>query len=163
MIARAVSKYIRISPKKAMLVTKPLKGMPVPKAYGVLDSINKKAARYVSAALKSAVDNARKKDRNLDEANLYISRIAADSGPMLKRFRAGTMGRAFNILKRTCHLTVELSAKAEPKIEASEVKKTAKAKAVAAKTMKSKETKPHRVKTLVAPAIVAGVTGIKPH
>ncbi len=147
MIARAVSKYIRISPKKAMLVTKPLKGMLVPKAYGVLGSVNHKAARFVNMTLKSAVDNARKKDRNIDEANLYISKIAADSGPMLKRFRAGSMGRAFPILRRTCHLTIELSAKTEPKIEAPEVKKTAKAKTAAVKIVKSKETKPRRAKT----------------
>jgi len=147
MIAKAVSKYIRISPKKAMLVTRPLKGMSVPKAYGVLGSVNHKAARLVNMTLKSAVDNARKKDRNIDEANLYISKIAADSGPMLKRFRAGSMGRAFPILRRTCHLTVELSAKAEPKIDVPEVKKTAKAKTAAVKIVKSKEAKPRREKT----------------
>lgn len=149
MIAKAVSKYVRISPKKAMLVTRPLKGMPVPKAYGVLGNLNHKAARLVSMTLKSAVDNARKKDKHIDEANLYISRISADSGPMLKRFRAGTMGRAFTILRRTCHLTVELSAKEQPKIEAPEAKKTAKAKTITAKTAKSKETKPHAVKNTV--------------
>lgn len=146
MIARAVAKYIKISPKKAMLVTRPLKGVPVPRAYALLGSINKKAARFVNEALKSAVDNARKKDRNIDEANLYISKISADSGPMLKRFRAGTMGRAFNILRRTCHLTVELSAKEEPKVEMPEVKKTVKAKTGATKAVKAKAAKPRATK-----------------
>lgn len=147
MIAKAVSKYIRISPKKAMLVTMPLKGMSVPKAYGVLGSVNHKAAGIVNMTLKSAVDNARKKDRNIDEANLYISRIAADSGPMLKRFRAGSMGRAFSILRRTCHLTIELSARTGPKIETPEGNKAAKTKTAAVKIVKSREDKPRRAKT----------------
>ena len=147
MISRAVSKYIRISPKKAMLVTKPLKGFSVPKAYALLGSINHKAARFVNMTLKSAVDNARKKDKTINEANLYISRISADSGPMLKRFRAGTMGRAFNILKRTCHLTVELNVKAQPKEVIPETKKAAKTKTITTKAAKPKEVKPHAAKS----------------
>ncbi|MDD5680836.1 MAG: 50S ribosomal protein L22 [Candidatus Omnitrophica bacterium] len=146
MIAKAVSKYIRISPRKAMLVTRPLKGMSVPNAFSVLSGINQKAAYFVNMTLKSAVDNARKKDKDLNESALYISKIAADAGPMLKRFRAGTMGRAFNILKRTCHLTIELSAKEQPRKEISEAKKAVRTKPVAAKTVKAKETKSHAVK-----------------
>lgn len=146
MIARAVSRYIRISPRKAMLVTRPLKGLPVPRAYALLGSINKKAARFVNMTLKSAVNNARKKDPNIDEATLYISKITADGGPMLKRFRAGSMGRAFPILKRTCHLTIEISAKEQPKKEVPETKKAAKTRIVAARTAKPKEVKPQRAK-----------------
>jgi len=146
MIAKAVSKYIRLSPKKAMLVTRPLKGVSVPKACGILGSINKKAAYFINMTLLSAVDNARKKDRHIDESNLYISKIVADSGPMLKRFRAGSMGRAFTILKRTCHLTIELSAKEQPKKEAPEPRKAAKTKTIATKTVKPKEAKPHASK-----------------
>lgn len=152
MIAKAVSKYIRISPRKAMLVTRPLKGMSVSNAFSVLSGINQKAAYFVNMTLKSAVDNARKKDKDLNESALYISKIAADAGPMLKRFRAGTMGRAFNILKRTCHLTIELSVKEQPRKEISEAKKAVKTKPVTVKTVKAKETRSNAVKATSNPA-----------
>jgi large subunit ribosomal protein L22 len=44
----------------------------------------------------------------LVEDQLYISKITADQGPMWKRFRAASMGRATPILKRTTHITIEL-------------------------------------------------------
>ncbi len=155
MISRAVTKYIRISPRKAMLVTRPLKGIPVSKVYALLNGINHKAAHFVRMTLRSAVDNARKKDRNIDEASLYISKITADGGPMLKRFRAGTMGRAFTILRRTCHLTIELSSlsKEQPKKDIRVAKKAVKTKAVTAETVKPKDTKLRTAKTTESPAM----------
>lgn len=144
MISKAVTKYIKISPRKAMLVTRPLKGISVPKAYALLANINKKAARFINMTLRSAVANARKKDQRVEESNLYISRITADSGPMLKRYRAGSMGRAFMIRKRTCHLIVQLDAKEEPNAEAALVKKAAMAKAARPEAAKTKEIKKPR-------------------
>jgi large subunit ribosomal protein L22 len=141
MIAKAVSKYLRLAPRKAMLITRPLKGASLPRAYELLANVNKKAAYFVNMTLKSAVDNARKKDRHIDESNLYISKIVADGGPMLKRLRAGSMGRAFTIRKRTCHLTVELDTKERPKAEVPRAKKAA-----APKIAKPKEAKPQREK-----------------
>lgn len=147
MISKAVTKYIKISPRKAMLVTRPLKGMSVPKAYALLANINKKAARFINMTLRSAVANARKKDQRVEESNLYISRITADSGPMLKRYRAGSMGRAFMIRKRTCHLSVQLDVKEKPNAEAASAKKAAMAKAAQPKAAKTKEIKkPHAAK-----------------
>lgn len=148
MISRAVTKYIRISPRKAMLVTRPLKGIPVLRAYALLNGINHKAAHFVRMTLKSAVDNARKKNQNIEESNLYISKITADGGPMLKRFRAGTMGRAFTILRRTCHLTIELSSLSneQSKKDIQATKKAVKTKTVTVKTARLKDTKPRTAK-----------------
>ena len=114
MIAKAVSKYNRISPKKARLVTRPLQGMSVAQAYSVLNTVNKRAARFIYTVLKSAFDNARKKDPAVKETGLYISKIVADSGPVLKRFRAASMGRAAQIRKRTSHFTIHLDSKELP-------------------------------------------------
>lgn len=114
MIAKAVSKYTRISPKKARLVTRPLKGMTVAEAYAFLENTNKRASHFIHNVLKSAFDNARKKDPAINETDLYISKIVADSGPMLKRYRAASMGRAAMIRKRMSHLTVHLDAKKLP-------------------------------------------------
>jgi len=112
MVAKAIAKYVRISPKKARLVTRPLKGKSVAEAYAFLQNANKRAARLIHVVLRSAFDNARKKDQNYSETDLYISKILADSGPALKRFRAASMGRASLIKKRMSHLTIHLEAKA---------------------------------------------------
>ena len=124
MIAKAVSRYNRISPKKARLLTRPLKGRTVAEAYAILNTANKRAARLIYTVLKSAFDNARQKDPAVKETELYISKIVADSGPTLKRFRAASMGRASMIRKRTSHFTVHLDAK-ELSVKESEAKKTA--------------------------------------
>ena len=117
MIARAVSRYNRISPKKARLITRRLKGLTVAEAYAFLRNVNKRASRLIYVVLKSAFDNARQKDPAIKETDVYISRLVADSGPMLKRFRAASMGRASPIRKRTSHFTVHLDARELPKKE----------------------------------------------
>ena len=117
MIAKAISKYNRISPKKARLLTRPLKGVTVTKAYGILANANKKASRLIYKVLKSAFDNAHQKDAALKESDVYISRITADSGPALRRHRAASMGRAMIIKKRTSHFTIHLDLKEMSKRE----------------------------------------------
>ena len=54
----------------------------------------------------AAFDNAKKKNQSIGETDLIISRLTADSGPSLKRFRAASMGRASSIIKRTSHFTI---------------------------------------------------------
>jgi len=109
--AKAVAKYVRISPRKVRLVTRPLKGMEVATAFAFLRNTNKRAAGIIDNVLKSAFDNARKKDKNLTESDFYISRVTADSGPALRRFRAASMGRASLVKKRMSHITVLIEAK----------------------------------------------------
>jgi len=130
MLAKAISRYTRISPKKARLLTRPLKGMTVSEAYAFLKNVNKRASHYIHDVLKSAFSNARKKDPAIKETELYISKIVADSGPMLKRYRAASMGRAVMVRKRMSHLAVYLDAKELPKKEKKEVKKTAKKRTI---------------------------------
>jgi len=126
MIAKAVSKYNKISPKKARLLTRRLKGLTIAEAYAILMNVNKKASGLIYKVVHSAFDNAHKKDASINEADVYISKITADSGPVLKRFRAASMGRAAMIRKRTSHFTVELEAKKLPKKEVKEKSKTTK-------------------------------------
>lgn len=106
MITRAEAKYIRISPYKARLVTKLVKGMSVVKAASVLQAVNKKGAFYLNKVLKSAVSNA--KNKGFDESKLFISNARVNPGPMLKRYRAGSFGRASVIQKKMSHIIVEL-------------------------------------------------------
>jgi len=107
MITRAIVRYLRISPRKTRKVIDLIRGLPVVKAEAVLDVVDKRPAIYVKRLLCSAIDSADKK-HSLSPADLYISLIKADQGPMLKRFRAASMGRATMIKHRTTHIVIEL-------------------------------------------------------
>lgn len=107
MVARAVLRYVRISPRKFRLILPLIKGRNPEEAMIALASVKKGASKYAIDLLKSVIANA-KRVQGVDVSNLYISRFVADCGPMLKRFRAASMGRANMIKKRTSHITVEL-------------------------------------------------------
>lgn len=107
MVSRAVARYIRVSPRKTRKVIDLIRGLNVVDAEALLNTINKRPTGYIKRLLRSAVDSADKKF-NLSPADLYISSVKADQGPMLKRYRAASMGRATTIRHRTTHITVEL-------------------------------------------------------
>ena len=107
MEVRAVTRYVRISPRKARLVTELIKGKPVEEALTILRFVPKKAARLVDKTLRSALANA-EQNPNIDVDTLYIKRIFVDGGPTMKRWRARAMGRANKIIKRSSHITVVL-------------------------------------------------------
>jgi large subunit ribosomal protein L22 len=106
MISKAKGKYVRVSPMKARLVIDLIRGKDVPSSQAILTHVEKGSARTISKLLSSAVSNA--KSKGLNEEQLYISKITADQGPMWKRFRAASFGRAIEIHKKTTHLTIEL-------------------------------------------------------
>jgi large subunit ribosomal protein L22 len=107
MEAKAVAKYVRISPQKARLVVDLVRGKKVEEAQKVLTFTPKKAAGLVGKVLKSALANATQ-NPNIDEKILFIKAIYVDGGPSLKRWRARAQGRAAGIKKRTSHITVIL-------------------------------------------------------
>ena len=115
MVAKAVLKYIRVTPRKFRLIIPLINGRKPEAAIAILAGVKKNAARYCEDLLKSALANA-KRIQGLDMSSLYISKLVADGGPMLKRFRAASMGRASMIKKRTSHITLELD-RLEPKKE----------------------------------------------
>ena len=55
-----------------------------------------------------SIANAENRDENVDVDRLYVKEIFVDGGPMLKRIRPATMGRAFRVLKRQSHVTIRL-------------------------------------------------------
>ena len=107
--ARAISKYNRLSPRKARLVADLIRGKRVVEALRILYGINNKPKRFIEKTLKSAVANFKNKYPEIDEENLYISEIYIDEGPRLKRFKPRAMGRAYPIIKPTAHITVVVS------------------------------------------------------
>ncbi len=107
MEAKAVGKYIRISPQKARLVADVVRGMGVDQAVTTLRFMPKKSAGILRKVIESAIANATQDDQ-IDVDNLYVKTILIDGGPSLKRIRPRAMGRATGIIKRTSHITVIL-------------------------------------------------------
>jgi large subunit ribosomal protein L22 len=164
MISKSTMRYLRSSPQKTRLFVDQIRGVDVNRALADLGESRKSVARDVSKLLRSAVANAQKGDQRVDADTLYVSRAWVDGGPSLKRIRPATFGRAFRILHRTCHITLELEAKpgAAPRVaRAKRRAKTAKTAKQAKQTAKSDEAAaapeeaPKRARTGRAPATKA--------
>ena len=111
MEAKAIAKYIRISPMKVNIVLDLVRGKNVNEAFAILQYTPKSAAEVVLKVLKSAVANA-ENNLNLDKNSLYIAEVHSGQGPTLKRFRPHAQGRAFRINKRTSHITLVVKERA---------------------------------------------------
>jgi len=109
--AKAVEKYIRLSPRKIKYVIDIIKNKPVEQAVGILSLTPKRAAVYIRKAVQSAAANAMEnfKEYKIAEDDLYIKEIFVTEGPTLKRFKPRARGRADRVLKRTSHITVFVS------------------------------------------------------
>ncbi len=104
----ASHRYARISARKARLVVDLIRGSSVENALRELDICKKRAGPMVRKVLRSACANATQKE-GLDASNLVVSTAVVDEGPTMKRWRPRSMGRAFPIMKRTCHIKVAVS------------------------------------------------------
>jgi large subunit ribosomal protein L22 len=106
-------KNIRVTPQKARRVIDMVRGKHVEEALAILKFAPQGASEPVFKLVASAVANARvtadKTNEFISEADLVIERIFVDEGPTMKRFQPRAQGRAFQILKRTSHITVVLS------------------------------------------------------
>ncbi len=103
--ARAVAKYIRISPRKARSTINAIRGKDVNEAFAILTFSPKKAARIIYKVLQSAVANA-VNNFGLNEDNLYVAEAYVNDGPRLKRLWPRGRGRADIIQHRYSHITV---------------------------------------------------------
>ncbi len=107
--ARAILRYAHLSPYKARQVMNLIRGKDIATALAILSQIPKRSARVVENVLKSAIANAENKGMDID--NLYIAKIHAEEGPMLKRFTPKAHGRATMIRRRFSHIYVYLAEK----------------------------------------------------
>lgn len=108
MEVQALTKYSRISPKKARDVARTIQGLPVAKALDVLAFTPRKAARLLRKTLLSAVANA-ENNHDLSSDGLVVFRALVEEGPAFKRFIPAARGSAHPIRKRTSHLRIILS------------------------------------------------------
>ena len=112
--AKATARYVRTSAQKAGLVLALIRGKDVNRALATLKFTPKKIAGDLEKLLRSAIANAQQKDGfSGDVDRLFVSACYADQGPSQKRVRPAPMGRAFRVLKRTAHLTVQVAERAE--------------------------------------------------
>ena len=102
---KAVAKYIRMSPQKIRRVLDQIRGRSYQEALMILEFLPYNATGPVWQVVHSAAANA-KHNYGLDKKNLIVDEIFADEGPKLKRIRPRAQGRAYKILKPTCHITV---------------------------------------------------------
>jgi len=107
MEAKAVARYLRLSPFKARQVADLIRGKSVYEAMGVLRYVNKKSAPFIRKVVQSAVANA-EHNNSMDSDALYISAIYIDEGPTIKRMQPRAYGRADVRRHRTSHITVIL-------------------------------------------------------
>lgn len=107
MISQASVNFIRISPRKVRYVIDLIRKKKVREAQAILSGSPRRAGEILTKLLNQAVDAA-EKNSNADIQNLFISKVTADGGPTMRRFRAASMGRASIIRKRTSHIILEL-------------------------------------------------------
>lgn len=142
MIVVATQKYTRQTARKVRYVTNVLKDMSVEDALKQLAVMERRASLVVLKTLRQAIANAMNNHQLLLE-DLKIKNIVVDEAPTYKRWRAVSRGRAHTILKRSCHIKVELISKeATKKVKQVEEKPAKKVKSAKKETSKkAKSTK----------------------
>lgn len=109
MIAKAEAKFLRISPQKTRQVIELIRRKGAEDAEALLVNLNKRPCEYLIKVLRQAIANA--KTKGFNPAQLYVSKIICDIGPVWKRYKAAAFGRATPIKKRTAHIKIELELK----------------------------------------------------
>lgn len=108
MEVKAITRNLRISVRKARPIARRVQGLKLSDALAVADFSPLKAARFLSATLRSAAANARN-NNNLDPETLTVKKAVFDEGTRMKRYWCGARGSAKPIQKKLSHLTVVLT------------------------------------------------------
>ena len=98
MEAKAIAKYVRVSPRKAGQICSLVRGKNVDEALAILKFTPRGAAADIAKVVKSAKANA-ENNHEMNAENLYIASIVANQGPTIKRFMPRAQGRATMIRK----------------------------------------------------------------
>ncbi|MCR5846216.1 MAG: 50S ribosomal protein L22 [bacterium] len=111
MEAKAIARYVRVSPRKSRQVVDMVRGKDVERAREILAFCDRDVAEVVLKCLNSAVANAIQK--SIPDHDLYVSAAYVDEGPTLKRYRPRAKGSASRINKRTSHITIKVAPRGE--------------------------------------------------
>lgn len=107
MEAKAIARYIRVTPRKARLVVDLIRGKRAGEAMNMLKFMPQHVSRIIEKLLHSAIANAEQKNI-ADVDRLRIKDAFVDQGPTMKRVMPRAMGRANIIKKRSSHITLVL-------------------------------------------------------
>jgi large subunit ribosomal protein L22 len=108
------------SPRKMRLVADTVRGENIDRGLSLLKNSPRASATRLHKLLLSAIANWQAKNEGvrIEDSNLYISEIKVDEGRTLKRIRTAPQGRAHRIRKRSNHVTIFLSSREIPSMEA---------------------------------------------
>ena len=109
--ARAKTKYVRISPRKARLAADLIRGMKVEEAFTQLMFCHLKGGRLLKKTLNSAVANA-ETQLSVQRRDLKVKEVRVDEGPTMKRAKSKCRGGRVPIMKRMSHFTVVVGTEA---------------------------------------------------
>ena len=113
LVSSATLRYLGTSAQKTRLVVDLIRGRDVGEALSTLRFTKKAVASEIAGLLNSAVANAHQKRQDIDVDRLFVHTAFVDGGPSQKRIQPAPMGRAFRILKRSCHVTIGLGERRE--------------------------------------------------
>lgn len=105
--AKAIGRYIRISPRKVRRVLNEIRGKSYRDALMLLEFMPYKACGPIWQVIYSAAANA-EHNLNLSKENLIVSEAFAEQGPVFRRFRPRAQGQGFGIRKPTCHIVISV-------------------------------------------------------
>jgi large subunit ribosomal protein L22 len=122
---KAYLRSARIAPKKANIVAKMVRGMPVGEAILLLSRTHKKSARLIEGVLKSAVANARHNDKQ-HPTDLMIKTIIVNQSLGYDRGVPMARGRIRPMTKFLSHISITLGIGDGEKAKTAKKGKTAK-------------------------------------
>ena len=108
MEAKAILRNARIAPRKVQIVLDLIRGKDYEVALATVQHTPKAASEYLEKLLKSAAANA-ENNHNMNKDNLYVAECFVTPGPTMKRIMPRAQGRAYRILKRSCHISIILN------------------------------------------------------
>ncbi len=107
--AKACTKYVRISPRKARYAADLIRGLSVEKASLQLLYSKLRGGRLLKKTLDSAVANA-ETQMDARRESLKVHEVRVDPGPILRRAKPRSRGSSVPVNKRTSHFTIVLTA-----------------------------------------------------
>jgi large subunit ribosomal protein L22 len=111
--AKAVARFVRITPRKARRVVDLIRGLPAERAVDLLRFAPQAASEPVRKVLESAMANA-EHNHQMARDTLRVARAYVDEGSSITRWRARAQGRPGPLQKRSCHITVIVEPAEEP-------------------------------------------------
>jgi large subunit ribosomal protein L22 len=109
--AQAVTRNIRVSPRKLNLVAALIRGRRAQDAMATLTFSKRRIAGTVRKTLESAIANA-ENNHQLDVDRLVVSRAEVGRAIVMKRFHARGRGRAARVEKWFSHLKIVVAERA---------------------------------------------------